>query len=63
MDKRQFSEQIGEAIKSLGADVSMGCMARSLVCLAHAAKNDLEFTCDQGMVSIERRVIPDRSTH
>lgn len=63
MDKGQFSEQIAEAVKLLGAEEAAGCMARSLIFLAHAAKNDFEFTCDQGVVAIERHVVPGSARH
>jgi len=63
MDKRQFSEQIAAAITELGAEAAAGCMARSLLYLAHTAGDDLEFTCDQGVVAIERQQIPDHDKH
>lgn len=63
MDKHEFSEQIGAAIADLGAEAAAGCMARALLYLAHAAGHDLEFTCDQGGVAIERRQIPDHAKH
>lgn len=63
MDKRQFSEQIAEAVQQLGAEEAAGCMARSLIYLAYSAGSDMEFTCDQGQVSIERQAIPDTAKH
>lgn len=51
---RQFSEQIGKALQELGTEEAIACMARALVFIAHSVGNDLEFTCDQGVVSIER---------
>lgn len=63
MERRVFSEQIAEAIRQLGAEEAAGCMARSLIFLAHASKNNFEFSCDQGVVSIERLTIPDSSKH
>jgi len=63
MDKRQFCEQIAEAIKQLGTEEAAGCMARSLICMAHAAKIDFEFTCDQGVVALERHVVPESDKH
>lgn len=44
-------------IEQLGAEEADGCMARSLALLAHAPVNDYEFSCDQGVVSIERQTI------
>lgn len=63
MDKRQFSEQIAKAVQQLGAEEAAGCMARSLIYLAHTAGSDMEFTCDQGQISIERQVIPETDKH
>lgn len=63
MDNRQFSEQIAEAVQQLGAEEAAGCMARSLIYLAHSAGGDMEFTCDQGQVSIERLVVPENVKH
>ena len=63
MDRQLFSEQIAAAIEQLGAEEAAGCMARSLILLAHASVNDFKFTCDQGVVSIERQTIPDCFKH
>lgn len=63
MDKRAFSEQITAAIQNIGAKEAAGLMARSLIVLAHASGADLKYSSDQGVVSIERQVIPDSSKH
>lgn len=63
MNEKQFAEQIAAAIQELGAEEAAGCMARSLIYMAHAAENDFEFTCDQGTVSIEHQSLPVSAKH
>lgn len=54
LDIRQFSEQLGKAVQTLGAKDAMGCMARALAFIAQSAGTDLEFTCSQGVVTVKR---------
>jgi hypothetical protein len=63
MDKQSFSENIAIAMQELGAEEAASCIARSLLFLAHTNGSDMEFTCDQGVVVIERRTIPASEKH
>lgn len=63
MDKRSFSELIASATQELGAEVVAGCMSRSLLFIAHSSMNDYEFSCDLGVVSVERSIIPESHKH
>ncbi|WHT75614.1 hypothetical protein [Pseudomonas rhodesiae] len=63
MGNRQFAEQIAAAVQLLGAEGAASCMARALICLAHEAKNDLEFEADLGVVTIKRTITPNSQKH
>ncbi|SBW84517.1 hypothetical protein PVE_R2G0491 [Pseudomonas veronii 1YdBTEX2] len=63
MNNPKFSELIAAAVKRLGPEGAASCMARALICLAHEAKNDLEFKADLGVVSIKRVSTPEPEKH
>lgn len=50
-------EQIADSIKNIGAEKTIAIMARSLCYIAQSSKIDLEFNCDLGVVSVERKTI------
>ncbi|MEF1335965.1 hypothetical protein REH81_04080 [Vibrio rotiferianus] len=53
-ENREFCEQIGQALVSLGTEEALGCMARMMCAIATHQGFDLEFNCSLGKVSIER---------
>ena len=57
-DNAEFCEQIGEAMIKLGVKETMSCMARMMVAVAQKEGVDIEFDCDLGAVSVERKNIP-----
>jgi hypothetical protein len=57
-DNKEFCEQIANAIVKLGTNEALSCMARMMAAIAQHQNVDLEFDCDLGVVSIERKEIP-----
>lgn len=56
-DNTEFCEQIGDALVKLGTKETLSCMARMMAAIAQKQGADLEFDCDLGTVSIERKTI------
>jgi hypothetical protein len=56
-DNREFCEQIGAALVNLGTKEAMSCMARMMTAVAQKQGADIEFDCDLGVVSVERKTI------
>lgn len=53
----EFCEQIGVALVTLGTKETLSCMARMMTAIAQNQGSNLEFECDLGIVSIERKTI------
>ena len=53
-ENREFCEQIGQALVSLGTEETLGCMARMMCAISTHQGGDLELICSLGKVSIER---------
>lgn len=51
-DNREFCEQIGAAIVTLGTQEALSCMARMMCAIAHDQGVELEFECDLGVVEV-----------
>ena len=56
-DNAEFCEQIGEAMIKLGVQETMSCMARMMAAVAQKEGVDIQFDCDLGTVSVERKSI------
>jgi len=56
-DNEVFCEQMANAIVQLGTNEALSCMARMMVAVAQNQALDLEFDCDLGVVSVERKNI------
>jgi|GEM_PF-959955 hypothetical protein len=56
-DNAEFCEQIGEAMIKLGVQETMSCMARLMAAVAQKEGVDIQFDCDLGIVSVERKSI------
>jgi hypothetical protein len=56
-DNKVFCEQMADAIVNLGTNEALSCMARMMVAIAQNQNLDLQFDCDLGVVSIERKNI------
>ncbi len=56
-DNNEFCEQMANALVNLGTKETLSCMARMMVAIAQKQGADLEFDCDLGVVSIERKTI------
>ncbi|RPG68450.1 MAG: hypothetical protein CBC02_000165 [Flavobacteriaceae bacterium TMED42] len=56
-DNAEFCEQIGEAMIKLGVQETMSCMARMMAAVAQKEGGDIQFDCDLGTVSVERKSI------
>ncbi|HHQ4642212.1 TPA: hypothetical protein ACSP3W_000456 [Aeromonas veronii] len=52
-DNREFAEQIGAAVASLGTSEALNCMARVMCWVAADHGQVLEFECDLGVVTVE----------
>ena len=48
---------MADAIVNLGTNEALSCMARMMVAIAQNQNLDLQFDCDLGVVSIERKNI------
>ena len=57
-DNAEFCEQIGEAMIKLGVHETMSCMARMMAAVAQKEGVNIQFDCDLGVVSVERKSIP-----
>tara|TARA_Y100001973_G_C5190058_1_gene330404 strand:- start:1177 stop:1398 length:222 start_codon:yes stop_codon:yes gene_type:complete len=57
-DNAEFCEQIGEAMIKLGVQETMSCMARMMAAVAQKEGVNIQFDCDLGVVSVERKSIP-----
>lgn len=57
-DNTEFCEQIGEAMIKLGVQETMSCMARMMAAVAQKEGVNIQFDCDLGVVSVERKSIP-----
>ncbi|WP_445769359.1 hypothetical protein [Rheinheimera sp.] len=56
-DNKAFCEQIGSALVTLGTKETLSCMARMMAAIAHKQGADLEFDCDIGTVTVERKTV------
>lgn len=56
-DNAEFCEQIGDAMIKLGVQETMSCMARMMAAVAQKEGIDIQFDCDLGTVSVERKSI------
>lgn len=61
--RRQFAELIARAIMDLGVTEAAGCMARSLISIAHMHEQDYDFRSELGTIRVERRSIPESTKH
>lgn len=57
VSNREFCEQLGNALVTLGTNETLACMARLMAAIAHRQGADLEFDCDVGVVTVERKEI------
>ncbi len=57
-DNREFAEQIGAAVGSLGTEEALSCMARVMCWIATNQGVTIKFECDLGTVSIEPKQPP-----
>lgn len=60
-DNREFAEQIGVAVASLGTNEALGCMARVMCWVASDHGQTIQFECDLGVVTIEPKQQPLQS--
>lgn len=56
-DNSAFCEQIGNALVTLGTKEALSCMARMMAAVAHKQGADIEFDCDIGTVTVERKIV------
>jgi hypothetical protein len=52
-----LAEQIAESIKNVGAEETASIMGRALCYMAQVSKNNMEFNCDIGTVTVERKSV------
>lgn len=52
-----LAEQIAESIKNVGAEETASIMGRALCYMAQVSKNNMEFNCDIGIVTVERKSV------
>jgi len=55
--KMTLSEQIKESIEAVGIEETASIMARALVFIAQSSGEDIKFSCDLGVVTIERKEV------
>ena len=60
-DNREFAEQIGAAVASLGTSEALNCMARVMCLVAADHGQAIEFVCDLGVVTVEPKQQPLQS--
>lgn len=60
-DNREFAEQIGAAVVSLGTNEALGCMARVMCWVASDHGQTIQFECNLGVVTIEPKLPPLQS--
>lgn len=51
-----LTNQIAESIKNIGPEKTVSIMSLALCYMAQSASNDLEFECDFGVVTVERKM-------
>lgn len=51
--KMTLPEQIKKSIETVGVEETASIMARALVFIAQSSGEDIEFSCDLGVVTIE----------
>lgn len=61
VSNKLFSEQIGEAMKTLGVAETASCMARALIYTAAIDGKEVEFDCDLGTLTIQLKELPRNS--
>lgn len=57
IDNTEFCDQMGQALKSLGTKETLACMARMMIAIAHTQGSDLEFNCELGTITVERKTV------
>lgn len=58
-----FCEQIGEAVKELGFEEAMKCMARAMTYIACNQQSDITVDSDLGQVFVKRYARSESETH